>query len=170
MSIEVLALRLVHILGGIFWLGAGVFSSVFLLPSLTAARVNPGPLFAELERRRYFTVLPVVAILTMLSGARLLAIASGGFQSSYFATGQGLAYATGAVLSLLTFTLALAVSRPSNARAAALQESLGAVAAERQTEVQQRIATLRRRGAVATTIAVVMLTASGALMAVARYL
>lgn len=170
MSIEVLLLRLIHVLGGIFWLGAGLFSAVFLMPSLAAARVNPGPLFAELERRRYFLLLPTVAVLTMLSGIRLLGITSGGFHIAYFSTAQGLAYAVGGASSLIAFTVSILVSRPSNQRAGELQASLADLAGEQLGAVQHEIAALRRRGGIATSIAVVTLVLSGALMAVARYL
>lgn len=170
MSTEILILRLIHILGGIFWLGAGLFSAVFLMPSVAAARMNPGPLFAELERRRYFVLLPIVAILTMLSGIRLLAITSGGFHEAYFATAQGLAYASGGASSLVAFAVSMVVSRPSNQRAAQLQANVPDLAGERLSAVQAEIARLRRRGGIATSVAVATLVLSGALMAVARYL
>lgn len=170
MPTEVLILRLLHILGGTFWLGAGFFSAVFLMPSFAAARMNPGPLFAELERRRYFLLLPIVAVLTMLSGLRLLAITSGGFHEAYFATAQGLAYAIGGVSSLVAFAVSMLVSRPSNQRAAQLQATVPDLAGERLRDVQAEIATLRRRGGIATSVAVATLVLSGALMAVARYL
>ena len=37
MIAEILVLRLVHVLGGMFWVGSGLFSTFFLLPALAGA-------------------------------------------------------------------------------------------------------------------------------------
>ena len=72
MSTELVVLRLVHILGGIFWLGSGLFTTFFLIPALgRAGPAAAGPVMGALQQRRLFTVLPVVALLTILSGVRL---------------------------------------------------------------------------------------------------
>ena len=169
MSLDLLFFRLVHVLGGIFWLGAGVFSAVYLMPSLAAARVKNGPLFAELERRGYFVVLPVMAVLTMLSGVRLLAVTSGGFRAEYLGSAQGLAYAIGGVASVLAFLVAMFVGRPSNQRAGQLQGTLATLPSEHQAVARTEIAALRRRGTVATAVAILALVVSAGLMAIARY-
>src|SRR5688572_13718538 len=73
MLTELLVLRIIHILGGIFWLGSGLFTAFFLTPAL--GRVGPaavGPVMSALQQRRLFTILPIVAVLTILSGVRLL--------------------------------------------------------------------------------------------------
>ena len=75
MTAELIFLRLVHILGATFWLGSGLFTTFFLVPAL--GQVGPagaGPVMGALKQRGLFTVLPVMALLTILSGARLLHI------------------------------------------------------------------------------------------------
>ena len=89
MHAEILVLRLIHILSGIAWVGSGIFTSFFLVPVLSSSPAVMGEVMAGLQRRRMFIILPTVATLTILSGLRLLWIASAGLDSSYFATRTG---------------------------------------------------------------------------------
>ncbi len=170
MSAELLVLRLIHVLGGAFWLGAGVFMVVFLVPSLAGAGPAAGKLFAELTRRRFFSVLPLVALLTMLSGLRLLAIVSTGFSPAYFGTRSGLAYAIAGGAAILAFLLSMFFSRPASARAAQLGARLAGASETERAALGAEIEVLRRRGALWGGIAVALLVIAGAGMSVARYL
>src|SRR6185295_7224796 len=104
---ELLVLRLIHILGGVFWVGSGLFTTFFLLPAMASAGPAAGQIIANLTKRRYFVVLPTVAILTILSGARLLMIASGGFSRHYFTLISGKTYAVAAIAAIVAFLLSL---------------------------------------------------------------
>ena len=171
MTAEILVLRLVHILGGIFWLGSGLFTALFLVPAL--ARVGPagaGPVMGALQQRRLFTVLPIVAIATILSGVRLLHIASSGFAPAYFGTGTGRTLLWSGIAAILAFLLSLIVARPAMVRATALATSMATLSdAERGTRAAE-VERLRRRGANATALAMLLLVAAASGMAVARYL
>src|SRR5262245_3589663 len=112
MAAEILVLRFVHILGGIFWLGSGLLVSFFLVPSLANAGPVAGQVMGALQQRRLFTILPIVALLTILSGLRLIWIASAGFSASYFGTRTGMTFAIGGAAAILAFVLSLVVSRP----------------------------------------------------------
>ena len=171
MTAELLVLRLVHILGGIFWLGSGLFTSLFLVPAL--ARVGPagaGPVMGALQQRRLFTVLPLVAVATILSGLRLLHLASSGFAPEYFRGGTGRTLLWSGIAAILAFLLSLIVARPAMVRAGQLGASMATLSdAERGTRAAE-IERLRRRGASATAVAMLLLVAAAAGMAVARYL
>jgi len=170
MRAEFLVLRLVHILSGIVWLGSGIFTGIFLIPALSGSPAVMGQVLAELQRRKYFVVFPIVATLTILSGLRLLWITSVGFSPGYFATGTGRTFAISAVAALIAFVLSLGVARPAAVRAGGISGLLAATpdAPERERLVAQ-LDRLRRRGAMATAFAIGfgILAASG--MAVARY-
>lgn len=58
MNGELIVLRLVRILCGIFWVGSGLFSSLFLAPALAGSGEAMGPVMAGLQRRGLFTALP----------------------------------------------------------------------------------------------------------------
>ena len=168
---ELILLRLVHVLGGIFWVGSGLFSAIFLAPSLVAAGPAAGKIMAELQRRRMFVVLPTVAVLTILSGLRLMWIASNGFGQSYFASRSGAVYATSGAASIIAFLIALLIARPAAQRGGLLARSLATIAegAERSA-VEADLSRVQRRGALASAAAMWLLLLAAAGMAVGRYL
>ena len=171
MSIEVIVLRIVHILGGIFWLGSGLFTTFFLIPAL--GRLGPmaaGPVMGALQQRRLFTVLPVVAVLTIISGARLLQIVSGGFTPSYFDSRTGTALLWSGIAAVTAFLLSLLLARPAAARAGQLGASLATVPEAERAARSAEIERLRRRSGVASVIAMALLIGAAIGMAVARYL
>jgi uncharacterized membrane protein len=169
MTVEILLLRLIHIVGGIFWVGSGLFTSLFLVPALATSGANAGQVFAALQQRRLFTVLPLVAVLTIASGLRLMWIISAGFAPSYFASAQGQAFASSGVAAIVAFLLSLLVARPASARAAQLGGSLAGAPEEKRAGLAMEIATLRRRGGIASAVAVTLVVLGAAGMAVARY-
>lgn len=169
MSPELIVLRLVHVLGGIFWVGSGLFTAFFFAPALKQSGTNPGPLFAALGKRRLFLVLPTVALLTILSGARLMSIASGG-SAEYFASATGRAYAWSGVLAIVGFVLSLLIARPAAARGGKLAAAMAAAPESERAGLALEVARVRRRGGIASTAAVSLLIVSAAGMAVARYL
>src|SRR5687768_13138999 len=107
MRSEFLTLRLIHILGGIFWVGSLMYTSFFLVPVVRSSPAVAGQVMAGLQRRRLFLILPIVALLTIVSGIRLLMIASGGFSDAYLSTAPGRAYSVGGVAAIVAFLLSL---------------------------------------------------------------
>jgi uncharacterized membrane protein len=170
MRAELLVLRLIHILSGIMWVGTGMYTSFFLIPALSSSPAVMGQVMAGLQRRRLLLVLQIVAALTILSGLRLLSIDSGGFAASYFANGTGRTFAISAGAAIIAAVLSFGVAQPAIARAGAIAASLAnsADAAERGRLTPQ-LDRLRRRGTIASALAVGfgLLAASG--MAIARY-
>ena len=171
MKAELLILRLVHILGGIFWVGSLMFTSFFLIPVIGSSPVVAGQVMAGLQKRRLFTLLPIVALLTIASGIRLLAIASAGFSSAYFSTSTGRVFAASALAAIIAFFLSILISRPGFVRVGKLGASLATATDEgtrqRITAEMQR---LTRRVAIANAIVAVLLLFAAAGMAIARYI
>jgi uncharacterized membrane protein len=169
MQAELLLLRLIHILGGIFWVGSGLFTAIFLLPVLAKAGPSAAHVATGLQKRRLMLVLPITALLTMASGARLMAITSNGFSRDYFTLASGKMYAVSAIAAIVAFLLSVIVSRPAAARMAELSHMAASGETDRQ-RLNAEIQRLQRRTAFSSTIAVVLLVLSAAGMAVARYL
>lgn len=170
MPVELLILRAVHILCGIFWVGGGIYSSVFAVPAITKAGPAAGPIIAELQRRKLFTILPLAALATMLSGIRLLWIVSDGFTGHYFHTMQGHTYAVAGAASIVGFVIALTISRPASVQLGALAGQMATLDGAPRAAAEARIARLRRRANVSTVVAVGLLTLAALGMSVARYL
>jgi uncharacterized membrane protein len=168
MHAELLVLRLVHVLGAILWVGSGMLMVFFLGPALQSAGPAAGAVMAGLQRRKMMTVLPIVAILTILSGARLMQITSSGFSAAYFATGAGKTYAWAGLAGILAFLVGIIVNRPIMMRMARLNQQAGADPAAREA-IAPELKKLQQRAAVAGMVATVLLLGAAAGMAVARY-
>lgn len=170
MSIELLILRLIHILCGIFWVGSGLFTGLFLFPALAMPGIQPGPVVNALRARGLMTALPVVALLTIGSGLRLMALASAGFSSAWFGTSPGRAYASAGAAAIIAFAISLLIARPAAVKAARLGGSLASAPPEQRATLGAQVVTLRRRNTVSSTIVLALLVFAAAGMSVARYL
>lgn len=170
MTAELLVLRLVHVLGGIFWVGSGLFTTFFLLPAFGKAGPAAGAVMGALQQRRLFTVLPAVAILTLLSGFRLLWIVSSGLSSEWLGTRMGQAFLWSGVAATLAFVIGMLFARPAGVRAAQLGAQLASAPESERSARAAEVERLRRRGASLGLLVMVMLLAAAAGMAVARYL
>jgi uncharacterized membrane protein len=170
MTTELLILRLVHVLGGIFWVGGVLLTTFFLIPAITTMGPAGGEVFAAMQRRKLSTYLFAASLLTVASGLRLLWITSGGFSSAYFATAPGMGFGTAAASALVALVLGLLVSRPAAVRAAKLAGTMAGAPAERRSQIGAEIAVLRRRSAVFGRAVALLLVLAAAGMSVARYL
>lgn len=170
MPLELLVLRLLHVVLGAFWIGAGLVSTLFLIPALSNDGRLMGEVMARLERRGYFTALAIVGLVTILTGFRLLWIVSDGLGADYFARATGQVYAAGAVAAVVGFLLAMFVSRPAAARTAQLMPQRASAASDAErARIDEDLTRLRRRGSRASAIAVALIAIATVTMAVARY-
>jgi hypothetical protein len=169
--IELLLLRVVHILCGMFWVGHSLFTVLFLTPVLMrAGQSTAATVMAGLKARQLYTVLPTIGVLTIASGARLMWITSGGFSRTYFTLPMGRMLAWGALFGIAAFCVSLLVVRPASSRALRLAAMLDAPGLANDHETisarlaRARVLTVR---ASATAMVLVVLSAMG--MAAARY-
>ena len=132
MNAEMLVLRLVHVLGGIFWVGSATFSAFFLFPTVQEMGPAGGQVMAGLGKRKLMVWMPVAAILTMLSGLRLMSIVSGGFAAGYFSTPSGLTYGIAASLVILIFLHGFTVVRPATNRLGQIPGEMNAPGANKE--------------------------------------
>lgn len=167
---ELLLLRMVHILAGTFWIGVALMNTFFLMPAIGSAGAAGGAVMQVLRARGILHWLLASSVLTLLSGVRLLWILSAGAPSLFFGSPMGRMFTLGGVAALLGFLLAMLVVRPSQMQAMALLARLGDAPEAEWPAMQDRIGRLRSRGALGSTVNAVLLVASAAGMAVARYL
>lgn len=169
MHAELLVLRLIHVVGGVIWVGTALFNTVFLMPALQQAGPAAAPVMAGLQRRRLMSFLPIVATLTLLSGLRLYWIVSGGFSPAWVHSGPGVTFGAAGLLSIIAFVMGLAVARPAMMRAAQLSQQLASAGGEARAALEAEIRAARGRGASSSLIVTVLLALAAAGMAVARY-
>jgi uncharacterized membrane protein len=171
MMAEMLVLRLVHVVGGVFWVGAMMYNAFFLMPIMAqAGPAAAGPIIAGFQQRKLFVWLPVVAILTMLAGLRLMMLQSAGFSSVYFGTPMGRTYLLGGAAAIIAFAVGFAVNRPAMTRMSELGAAMAGSDEAKRAAMQAEMATLRKRAGVATAVVTWLLIGAAAAMAVGRYM
>jgi uncharacterized membrane protein len=168
MQAELVVLRVLHILGGIFWVGSALFMTFFLGPALTkAGGSTAGQVMAGLQQRRMMLITPIIALITTLSGLRLWWVVGGGWH--YFQHRSGHAFAISGLLAILAFAVGIAVGRPTMSRLGTLARSAASDETSKKL-IADEIARLQRRGKLAGYAATTLLLLAAAGMAVARYL
>jgi uncharacterized membrane protein len=112
MDYLVILLRLVHILSGVFWVGGAVISTFFLAPT-AAATGEAGQKFMNylLTQARISVRFMVASFLTVLSGAWLYWLDSGGLTSAWTNSGSGLGFGLGAIFALIGMGIGSLVGR-----------------------------------------------------------
>jgi hypothetical protein len=163
-------LRLIHILSGVFWVGFAVFVPFYLAPAIQDVGPDGGKVLVALQKRGLLTVLPVLALLTLLSGAWLYWRDSGGRLHEFAQTGFGMTLFLGALSAIVAYAIGMAYSRPAMLKAMALMQSVaGAASDEERGRIMQQAAVYRTRGANGTRIVAVLLILATAAMALARF-
>ena len=101
MTVLIVLLRLLHILSGVFWVGAAIFSTFILGPTVSATG-DAGRTFMDylVSKARINVRMSGAAGVTVLAGAVLYWIDSGGFTSSWTTSGPGLGFGIGALFAL----------------------------------------------------------------------
>ena len=164
-------LRLVHVLAGVFWVGAALFTAFFLAPSLRAAGPAAGPVMQQIAPVRRLPLYMITGMaLTILSGISLYWRASGGFSNGWMGTGPGMAFGTGGALAILAGLIGVTVASPAARRSGALAAAMGKAGGPPSAEQAAEMQRLQRRMALGMTLVAWLLLLATAAMAVARYI
>lgn len=171
MNAEMVVLRVVHILLGVFWAGTLMFFAIYLEPSVREAGPDGAKVVLGLQKRKFLNVMPIIAALTILSGLRLYWIVSAGFASGWVTSPYGVSLTLGGIASIVALTLGVLVMRRSTIRAG----ELGRTAAQNPSDpgnqqVQQEIANLRLRARTSARWVAALLGFTVVTMSIARYL
>lgn len=171
MRAEFLVLRLVHIIGGIVWVGSGVYAAFFLIPALAANRQVMPAVMEGLQKRRAFIILPTAGLVTILAGTWLLWIDSAGFAESYMQTGPGRTFSIGGTAAIIALILQVFVARPTGVKLGKIAAQLAASPAPTERDrLNAQAERLRGRNMMATLAAVFFGLLAASAMAVARYM
>jgi uncharacterized membrane protein len=102
MNYLTLILRLVHIIGGILWVGAALMMNFFIAPTLRATG-DAGKQFAGhlMAKTRFTPIVTVSAYATVIAGFLLYGIDSDWFMSPWQSSGAGVGFGVGALFGLV---------------------------------------------------------------------
>jgi uncharacterized membrane protein len=162
-------LRIVHIVGAIFWAGGVLFATHFVEPALRECGPDGTRVDQALRRRHAAEATLFVGLLTLVSGLWLYLRLYGRVHSGMGATGPQVWFGVGGLLAIVAFGIELVVTRPSAARAAALDFQLAQAPGGQRDALAADVTRLRRRSRVAGRAVVGLLTITMICMAVGRY-
>lgn len=170
MSALVIALRVVHLVAGVFWVGAVMFLNILLGPSVMATGPDGMKVMRELRNRRYMHHLLGAGALTILSGFGLVWVDSHGFQPEWFRSGFGMAISTGMLTATIAWFIGLFVIYPIGEEMAGLGKAMGEAASDdARSAVGIQMMAVRGRLIRFSSIAMLLLLVAVLTMAVARY-
>ena len=170
MELPFLLARLLHVLLGVFWAGTLIFNAIFLLPSMRDAGPDAAKVAAGLTRRRFIDIMPVLALVTILSGLYLYWHASSGFSPAYMRSSIGMTYGLGAVSSIIALGLGAGILRPSMKRAGSLSQAMSTMNPEEAARTSAEVQTLRVKVGKVGVIVAWLLGFTVITMALGRYL
>ena len=171
MTPEVIVLRIIHIGGGIVWVGGMTIMAVFIMPVLAGLGPAAGPVMAGINQKKFPVIMPIIAILTILSGLRLLMIDSANFEGAYFQSPVGRTFATAGGIAIVAFFFGLALVRPAMMKAVSLGQQMATATDEAtKSRLASEMAVVRKKGALGNMIVFVLLILAALGMSVARYM
>lgn len=162
-------LRVVHVVGGVFWGGAILFVVHFLEPAVRDVGPDGGKVMLALQKRRYLDVVPAVALATVVSGFWLYYRLFGRFHPGPGASGAELWLGAGGIASLVAFVVGVTAMRPAAIRIGRLAAELAQAPPEKKEAIGAEVARLRGRMRTAGRIAAALVGVAILCMAVGRY-
>jgi uncharacterized membrane protein len=102
MNYLTLTLRLIHIIGGIIWVGGALLMNFFVAPTLRATG-DAGKQFAGhlMGKTRFSALMSGSAYATVIAGFLLYGIDSQWFTSAWQSSGAGIGFGVGALFALV---------------------------------------------------------------------
>jgi uncharacterized membrane protein len=168
--VDIIVLRLIHILSGAFWFGSVFTNFVFVQPAVLALGAEGQRVMVHVLRdRRFLDAVLGAALLTGIAGGILFLRDSGGLQLSFVFGASGIGFTVGGVAGLLALLVFVFVGYPTTRRVVAISSRLEA---ERRPPTPEEQALLARSQSVLRPLGVVVLVLVGiaaAAMATARY-
>jgi hypothetical protein len=169
MTALLLALRVLHVVLGVYWAGTIIFVALFLEPAVRASGPEGGKVMQALLARRHLDVMPVVALVTILSGLWLMWIVSGGFHSDWMGSRMGMVLSLGGAAAVVAFAIGVGVMRPAALRGMALAGQLAQASGQADPAAQAQLTALRTRARSAGRWVAALLLVAVLAMSVARY-
>lgn len=166
----IIGLRLLHIVGGIFWVGAALMLTFFISPTVAATMEAGQKFMAHMMQRTAFNkAIMISASISVLAGMTLYLIDSNGLRSAWMHSGPGLGFGLGGFFAITGYMIGLAINRRSNALAqlGRVIQSQGTPPSQEQREKLMKLQTQLKRGGMWNAI---FLLLAAIMMATARFL
>jgi len=168
MDITFTILRLIHILSGIFWVGAAVLMAAFITPAARAIGPEGGKFMQfMLGKLRLSNTISLSALLTTLAGIVLYWRDSAGLLPMWISSFTGLMLTIGAIAGILAAILGGTITAPTAARMDALAKQMQAAVVPPSPDQMAQMQKLQMRLGQAGVWGAVLLVISATAMAIA---
>lgn len=165
----IIALRVVHVLAGCFWLGAVLMNAGFLLPATQVAGSAGGQVVQQVFQVRCLPLFVNAAMLIALAtGGILFWWASDGFAVAWLSSTIGICWTVGSVLAVAAALIGHFVNVPAGRRFGRLADAALSASPPHATTMLAEMHRLQRRLLVKTRLTAVLLVLATAIMSAAR--
>lgn len=125
MNALLIAMRLIHVISGVAWVGAAAFYLFFLSPALKAVGPLGGQVMENLvTKRNYPAYMGISSLLTVISGIYLFTFASGNFNPNWITSSSGTVFTIGSAAALVAFFMGMGMIKPRAGKIGALGKQL----------------------------------------------
>lgn len=170
MNAELIVLRFVHVGGGILWGGWILAMALFVTPAVAASgQAGSSFMQALASKTKLMLIMTSVATLVVLSGWRLLWIASGGFDAEWLSSTHGVFIMSGGIVGTVMYIYGMLGMRPKAAKIGAIGAAIVASGQPPTPEQQDQIALLKSQMKVVGNIVGVLMAITVFIMSIARY-
>ena len=171
MPLDLLALRLAHIIAGAAWVG-GAFTMILLVSRTARLRGADGDIFMStlLTQGRAARYFEIAALTTVIAGSLLYWRASNGLQAEWIASPTGMAFTIGAAAAIISLVWGGLMVGPAGKRAARLEADVAAQGGLPTAAQQLEMATIKTRLNRFAVADLALLGTAVVMMATARYL
>ncbi len=160
------ALRLIHILGGMYWFGAVLAMYYFITPTVAATGDAGQQFMRQLGGKSGFsTSILIAALSAAAAGAWLYWIDSNGLQSDWLKSSSGSVFGLGGFFGAIALVLGIVVNRTFAALGKLGMQIQGKPTPEQMAQIQA----LQKRAGKATQYTCYTLIVSATCMALARF-
>lgn len=170
MHILLIILRILHIISGVFWVGAALMLTFFISPTVGATKeAGQGFMRYFMGKTKFNLAMWTSAITTVVAGFVLYWIDSDGFTSAWLHSGPGIGFGTAAGFAILGLIVGIFQNKNSNALAklGGQIQSQGKPPSPEQAAQLQSLGKALTTGGMFNAIFLVLATIG---MAIARYL
>ncbi|MFN8412383.1 MAG: hypothetical protein U0Z26_08345 [Anaerolineales bacterium] len=160
-------LRIIHIVGGVFWVGAALTMTLYIVPTIRATGEAGQKFMGQFMGKTNFTaVITTASILNILAGFILYGITSNWFTSAWSRTGPGMGFGIGAGFALIGWVFGILIGRGNGQMAKLGAQIQGKPTAEQLASIQ----TLQKNLGLYSKINGTALIIAVIFMSIARYL
>lgn len=171
MDFYMIALRWLHILGGVFWVGATFLIAGFLEPTIRATGEEGTKVMQYLVgKTRYVTVISIAAIVNVVAGALLYWRVSSELSSSWLQSGYGIGITVGAVAALISAVVGFGVLSRVSRRMAAIGREIQSQGGPPSPDQLEELGQLQHRLRVGGQLNAIILAIAISGMGIAQYL